>query len=57
MSHAASIPIEPNIATTRRPSVTGVEFAWLDFVWRFTFGAPLKASRSQRILPVALSRQ
>ena len=57
MSQAASMPIEPNIATTRRPSVTGVEFAWLDLVCRFTFGAPLKASRSHRILPVALSRQ
>ena len=44
MSQAASMPIEPNIATTRLPSVTGVEFAWLALVCRFTFGAPVKAS-------------
>ena len=37
------MPIEPNIATTRRPSVTGVEFAWLALVCRLTFGAPLNA--------------
>ena len=43
MSQAASMPIEPNIATTRRPSVTGVEFAWLALVCRLTFGAPLNA--------------
>ena len=40
MSQAASMPIEPNSATTRGPSVTGVELAWLDFVCRLTFGRP-----------------
>ena len=32
ISQAASIPMEPKLATTRRPSVAGVELAWLDFV-------------------------
>ena len=56
MSQAASMPIEPNIATTRRPSVTGVEFAWLALVCRLTFGTPCRR-RAPEILPVALSRR
>ena len=39
-SHATSRPADPNTATTRRPSVTGVELAWLLLVWRFVLGAP-----------------
>ena len=53
MSHAASMPIEPNIATTRRPSVAGVELAWLDF------GVPLHLRRAFEsvALPQDLSRR
>ena len=57
MSQAARIPIDPKSATTRVPSVTGVEFAWLALVWRLTFGAPVNAVRSHRIFPLVLSRQ
>ena len=55
MSHATSRPMLPNSAMTRVPSVTGVELACVDLVWRFTFGTPLNATRSQRIFPLVLS--
>ncbi len=51
MSHAASTPTDPKSATTRVPSVTGVEFACADLVWRFTFGTPTCATCSHRIFP------
>src|SRR6185436_20497920 len=56
-SHATSTPADPNTATTRLPSVTGVELAWLLFVCRSVPGDLFTAVRSQRIFPVALSRQ
>src|SRR5262245_13961378 len=40
---------------TRRPSVTGVAVAWLDFGCRFVLGMPSCATRSQATLPVRLS--
>ena len=55
-SHAISRPADPNTATTRRPSVAGVELAWLLLVCRLVFGAPVNAVRSHRTFPVALSR-
>ena len=55
MSHATSNPIDPNAATMRRPSVAGVEFAWVALVCRLTFGVPENAVRSHTIFPVALS--
>src|SRR5688572_8228935 len=55
MSHAISSPIDPNAAAMRRPSVAGVELAWVAFVCRLTFGVPENAVRSQTIFPVDLS--
>ena len=52
MSKAAT-PSEPRTATTVRPSVTGVEFAWLDFTWRVARGTPECTSfdQSSRAVP------
>src|SRR5688500_489200 len=47
----------PNIATMCLPSVTGVELACVDFVWRLVRGVPLNTSRSHCTFPVARSSE
>ena len=56
-SQAMSNPIDPNAATTRRPSVAGVELACVAFGCLAVFGVPENAVRSQMIFPVALSSE
>ena len=57
VSEYAYRPSEPNIATMCRPSVASVELACVDFGWRLMIGTPVVAIRSQRGLPVRLSKQ
>ena len=49
-------PSEPNIAMMWRPSVASVELACVDFGCRLMIGTPVVAVRSQRALPVRLSK-
>lgn len=48
-------PSDPSSATIARPSVAGVEDAWLALTWRFTRGTPRWTSRFHTIFPDALS--
>src|SRR5688572_26877615 len=50
-------PSDPKMATTRCPSVAGVELQWLPLGCRLTRGTASSALVCQRILPDVLSRQ
>lgn len=45
------------MATRWEPSVASVEFACVDFVWRFTLGTPERILTSTSEPPVFLSKQ